>query len=96
MFFPFGNGRVSICSCYMVIKYFTTILFHGCARAKSLQLCQTLCDPMDCSPPGSSVHGILQARILERVAVPLSPPSELQEIPVAIREQSGVLCFHSR
>ena len=29
------------------------------------QLCLTLCDPMDCSPPGSSVHGILQARILE-------------------------------
>ena len=33
--------------------------------AKSLQLCPTLCDPMDCSLPGSSVHGILQARILE-------------------------------
>ena len=32
----------------------------------------TLCDPMDYSPPGSSVHGILQARILERVAVPSS------------------------
>ena len=32
----------------------------------------TLCDPMNCSPPGSSVHGILQAGILERVAVPFS------------------------
>ena len=32
------------------------------------QLCPTLCDPMDCSLPGSSVHGILQARILEWVA----------------------------
>ena len=32
---------------------------------KSLQLCATLCDPMDGSPPGSSVHGILQASILE-------------------------------
>ena len=32
----------------------------------------TLCDPMDCSPPGSSVHGILQARILEWVAIPSS------------------------
>ena len=31
------------------------------------QLCLTLCDPMDCSPPSSSVHGILQARILEWV-----------------------------
>ena len=36
------------------------------------QLCLTLCDPMDCSLPGSSVHGILQARILEWVAIPFS------------------------
>ena len=36
--------------------------------AKLLQLCLTLCKPMDCSLPGSSVHGILQARILEWVA----------------------------
>ena len=40
--------------------------------AKSLQLCPTLCDPMDCSPPGSSVHGILQARLLQWVALPSS------------------------
>ena len=36
------------------------------------QSCPTLCNPMDCSPPGSSVHGILQARILEWVAMPSS------------------------
>ena len=36
------------------------------------ELCLTLCDPMDCSLPGSYVHGILQARILEWVAVPFS------------------------
>ena len=36
------------------------------------QSCLTLCDPMDCSQPGSSVHGILQARILEWVAMPFS------------------------
>ena len=41
---------------------------HVCAR--SLQLCLTLCDPMDCSSLGSSVHGILQTRILEWVAIP--------------------------
>ena len=35
------------------------------------QSCLTLCDPMDCNPPGSSVHGILQARILEWVAISL-------------------------
>ena len=39
-------------------------------HAKSLQLCRTLSDSVDCSPPGSSVHGILQARILEWVAFP--------------------------
>ena len=36
----------------------------ACVSAKSLQSCSTLCDPMDCSPPGSSVHGIFQARVL--------------------------------
>ena len=40
--------------------------------AKSLQSCPTICDFMNCSPPGSSVHGILQARILEWVAIPSS------------------------
>ena len=40
--------------------------------AESLQSCPALCDPMDCSPLGSSVHGILQARILEWVACPSS------------------------
>ena len=40
--------------------------------AKSLQLCPTLCNPMDCSQPGFSVHGILQARTLEWVATSFS------------------------
>ena len=43
-----------------------------CMSAQSLQSRLTLCDPVDCSLPGSSVHGILQARILEWVAI--SPP----------------------
>ena len=41
------------------------------AAAKSLQLCPTLCDPIDSSPPGSPVPGILQARTLEWVAISL-------------------------
>ena len=45
-------------------------------RARSLQLYPTLCDRMDCSPPGSSVHGIFQARILEWVAMP--PPGDFR------------------
>ena len=50
---------------------------HACVHAKLLQSCLTLCNPMDCSPPGSSVHGILQARILEWVA---QPGIELEDV----------------
>ena len=42
------------------------------AAAKSLQLCSTLCDPIDGSPPGSPICGILQARTLEWVAISFS------------------------
>ena len=48
------------------------IKLYVCVHAKSLQSCPTLCDPMDHSPPGSSVQRILQARILEWVAMPSS------------------------
>ena len=51
---------------------------HVCAQL--LQSCPTLCDPMDCSPPGSSVHGILQIRILEWVAMP--PPGDLVDLGI--------------
>ena len=45
-----------------------TTLSYAAAAAKSLQSCPTLCDPMDSSPPGSPILGILQARTLEWVA----------------------------
>ena len=44
----------------------------ACVVSQSLQSCPTLCNPVDCSPPGFSVHAILQARILEWVAMPSS------------------------
>ena len=44
----------------------------GCKKVKVSQSCPTLCNPMDCSLLGFSVHGILQARILEWVAIPFS------------------------
>ena len=50
-------------------------LMDAAAAAKSLQLCPTLCDPIDDSPPGSSVPGILQARTLEWVAISYSKAS---------------------
>ena len=45
---------------------------HACVQAKALESCLTLCDLINCSPAGSSVHGILQARILEWVAISIS------------------------
>ena len=54
------------------------------------QSCPTLCDPMNCSSPGSSVHGNLQARILEWVAIPFSRGSSPP------RDQSRVSCITGR
>ena len=53
-----------------VSSYKGQLLFLPCVLVA--QTCPTLCHPMDCSPPGPSVHGILQARILEWVAIPSS------------------------
>ena len=50
----------------------TLMAERAAAAAKSLQSCPTLSDPMDCSLPGSSIHGISQARVLEWVAIAFS------------------------
>ena len=50
-------------------------LLSLCVYAKSLQSCLTLCNLMDCSPPSSSVHGILQSRTLKWVTMPFSRES---------------------
>ena len=68
---------------FCTISYCTKVTLHSCnvcysaataaaAVAKSLQSCLTLCDPIDGSPPGSSVPGILQARTLEWIAISFS------------------------
>ena len=59
---------------YTLAVPFLPTLFQckAAAAAKSLQSCPTLCDPIDGSPPGSSVPGILQARTLEWVAISFS------------------------
>ena len=54
------------------------------------QSCPTLCNPMGCSPPGSSVHGVLQARILEWVAIPFSRRSSQS------RDWTWVSCIAGR
>ena len=55
-----------------------------CMCAESLRLCLTLCDPMDCSLPGSSICGISQARMLEWVAVSISRGSSWSRDPTSI------------
>ena len=65
---------------------------YTCNRVEAVvsQLCLTLCRHMDCSLPGYSVHGILQARILEYVAVPFSRGSSQP------RDQTQVSCIAGR
>ena len=58
-------------------------------RNEVAQSCLTLCDPVDCSPPGSSIHGILQARILEWVAISFSRGSSQP------RDRTQVSCIAS-
>ena len=67
-------------------------VFYSSLKSKVLvtQSCPTLCDPMDCSPPGSSVHGILQARLLEWLTIPFSRESSQS------RDWTQVPCIEGR
>ena len=81
------EGQLYILSSRLqVLRKLLKSIYCAVCCARSLQLCPTLCHPMDCSLPGSSVHRILQARILEGVAMSFSrrsfPP----------RDRSGVSC----
>ena len=71
----FPSGLVSILSFNIqntARKPSSKVWFELLQFSLVAQLCPTLCDPVDCSPPGFSVYGILQARILEWVAIPFS------------------------
>ena len=59
----FGAQGNTVCHCFL-----QGLLYEVCVCAKLLQSCPTLSDPMDCSPPGFSVHGTFQGTILELVA----------------------------
>ena len=64
-------NQIQVRTSFLATIFTTTVCMH----ANSLESCLTLCNPVDCSMPGSSVHGILQARILKWVAVPSSKGS---------------------
>ena len=80
-------GKEYIKAVYCHPAYLTYMQVCVCMRAKSPQSCTTLCDPMGYSPPGSSVHGILQARVLEWVAMPSSRGSSQP------RNQTSIFCI---
>ena len=66
------------------VRFRVLQLVDGSVHAKPVLLCPTLCNRMDCSLPGSTVHGILQARILKWVAMPSSRGSFQPRDPTRI------------
>ena len=70
------------------------LLLYMCGSVA--QSCLTLCDPMDCSPPGSSVHGILQARILECVVIPFSRGSSPPKDQIQVSCTAGRIFYQLR
>ena len=73
-----------------IYEFMLTLNFVQHVKMKKAQSCSTVYDPMDCGPPGSSAHGILQARILEWVAIPFSRGSSWP------RDQTQVSCISGR
>ena len=66
----------------------------GANTPKVVQSCPTLCDPMDCNPPGSSAHGILQARILEWVATSFSGRSSRPRDRTSVHSIGRWVLYH--
>ena len=76
--------HVVLCVCY---EHGAKIMEeYAAATAKSLQSCPTLCNPIDGSPPGSPIPGILQARTLEWVAMSSRKNMQFQAITMTYRE----------
>ena len=84
-----NTPRVGLCEQDSVRRLFSCIPSFPLSMMlmKVAQSCPTLCDPMDCILPGSSVHGVLQIRILEWVAMPSSRGSSQP------RDRTQVLCI---
>ena len=74
-------------TCHYIIVQAQSV-YAAATAAKSLQSCPTLCDPMDCSLLGSSIHGIFQARVLEWVAIAFSVISPQEGV------MSDLVCYN--
>ena len=85
-----GEKGILLChwwECNLVQPLWKTVWRFPMQACSVTKLCLTLCDPMDCSPPGFSVHEIFQARILEYIAISFSgglPNPELQPTSSAL------------
>ena len=97
IYISLASGEADFIYLYITVFVFLDIFtsynireLYICACAKSFQSCLTLCDPTDCSPPCSSVHGLLQARILEWAAIPFSSRS------FPFRDQTWLSCTAGR
>ena len=82
--------HIVLCNVSKLKHYNMSKLKHQTFLGSITQSCLTLCNPMDCVPSGSSVHGILQAWILEWVVIPLSRGSSWP------RDQTWVFCIAGR
>ena len=98
LLYPCAHASWTMCDlCCGVYQrtHICRIYIYVLCCAKLLQLCPALCNPVDCSPPGSSVHGMLQARILEWVSMPSSrgssPPSDRTQVSYVLHTGRRVL-----
>ena len=89
---PTSLGKMERQEQKAVTEAATEALLNACVYLKSV--CLTFCDPMDCSPPGSSVHGILQARILVWVALSYSGGSSQPWDQTCILCTSRQILYH--
>ena len=87
---------IKLCYEFLKIKelYIEISLRQHPAPVLVAQACPTLCNSMDCRPPGSSVHGILQERILEWVAIPFSRGSSIPGIQPSSPELQILYCLN--
>ena len=85
-----GEQRTKYISKRSLLRKLPEVILCVCVCVLVTQWCPTLCNPMDYSPPGSSIHGVLQARILEWVTMPSSRGSSWP------RDQTRVSCIAHR
>ena len=96
------RSKIHVCVCVCVYVH-AHVGVHACVHVLATQSCLTLCDPVDYSPPGSSVHGILQERIVEWIPSPFSrgssqlrdripsPASQVDSLPSEPPEKSPII-----